>query len=60
MVNAFSNLHLPGFVCQQEEFDNSDIEDDRSLIQTFTLKTMLLPYFHQFVILVSHTRYNSL
>ena len=28
MVNAFSNFSLPGFVCQQEEFDNSDIEDD--------------------------------
>ena len=32
MVNAFSNFSLHGFVCQQEEFDNSDIEDD-SLIE---------------------------
>lgn len=34
MVNAFSNLSLPGFVYQQEESDNSDIEDDTdSLIE---------------------------
>ena len=35
MVNAFSNFSLPGFVCQQEEFDNSDIEDDSFIEPNF-------------------------
>ena len=26
MVNAFSNFSLPGFVCQQEESDKSDVK----------------------------------
>ena len=35
MMNAFSNFSLPGFVCQQEEFDNSDIEDDSFIDPNF-------------------------
>ena len=35
MVNAFSNFSLPGFVCQQEEFDSSDIEYDSFIEPNF-------------------------
>ena len=35
MVNAFSSFSLPGFVCQQEEFDNNDIEDDSFIEPNF-------------------------
>ena len=33
---------LPGFVCQQEEFDNSDIEDDSFIEPNFHFKDDVL------------------